>query len=90
MKLHCGEFGLRCFSLFSKQTIFPRKRHSWRAKKALRASFYLHGHHKLIINDDCDDDDDDDDDCGGDDDDDDDRPLAAPVSISPEADRDLG
>ena len=25
-----------------------------------------------------------------DDDDDDDRPLAAPVSISPEADRDLG
>ena len=80
MKLHCGEFGLRCFSLFSKQTIFPRKRHSWRAKKALRASFYLHGHHKLIINDDYDDDDDDDDD----------RPLAAPVSISPEADRDLG
>ena len=81
MKLHCGEFGLRCFSLFSKQTIFPRKRHSWRAKKALRASFYLHGHHKLIKNDDCDDDDDDDDD---------DCPLAAPVSISPEADRDLG
>ena len=80
MKLHCGEFGLRCFSLFSKQTIFPRKRHSWRAKKALRASFYLHGHHKLIINDDDDDYDDDDDD----------RPLAAPVSISPEADRDLG
>ena len=61
MKLHCGEFGLRCFSLFSKQTIFPRKRHSWRAKKALLASFYLHGHHKLIINDDCDDDDDNDD-----------------------------
>ena len=63
MKLHCGEFGLRCFSLFSKQTIFPRNRHSWRAKKVLRASFYLHGHQKLIINDDCDDDDDDDDDC---------------------------